>query len=271
MPRNSPRRAANRPVVALLTDFGCAGHHAGVLRGVVMAGNPNAVPVDLSHGVPPGDVELGAWMLRWCWRHFPCRTVHLAVVDPGVGTARRALAAAAGGVFFVGPDNGLLSLALRDAGEARVVSLPAAAASGSLSATFHGRDLFAPAAARLTRGAALAQLGEPISDWVRLPEPVVRSIGPGKLAGEIIAVDHWGNLVTSLTAPLLARERIGARAVVRVRRRVIRGVGATYADAKPGFLVALINSNGHLEIALNGARADEFLRASRGARVTVTA
>lgn len=271
MARSSPRRAVSRPVVALLTEFGCAGHHAGVLRGVVIAGNPEAVPVDLSHGVPPGDVALGAWTLRWSWRHFPRGTVHLAVVDPGVGTERRALAAAAGGMFFVGPDNGLLSLALRDAGEARVVSLRSPVATGILSATFHGRDLFAPAAARITRGAALADLGEPVDDWVRLPEPVVRRLGPGKLAGEVLAADHWGNLVTSITAAALARERIGGTAVVRVGRRVIRAIRGTYADAKPGSPVALINSNGHLEIAVNGARADGILGASRGARVTVTA
>lgn len=271
MPRSTPRRAASPTIVALLTDFGCAGHHAGVLRGVVLAGAPDALPVDLGHGVPPGDVALGAWLLRWSWRHFPPATVHLAVVDPGVGTARRALAAAAGGMFFVGPDNGLLSLALDDAGDARVVSLPASAGVGPLSATFHGRDLFAPVAARLARGAALADLGEPVSDWVRLPEPVLRRIRPGTLAGEVVAVDHWGNLVTSITAPALARERIGARAVVRVGRRVIRAIKGTYADAKAGSPVALVNSNGHLEIAVNGARADETLGASRGARVTVTA
>lgn len=271
MPRSSPHRNPSRQVVALLTDFGCAGHHAGVLRGVVLAVNPRAVPVDLCNGVTAGDVALGAWTLRWSWRHFPPGTVHLAVVDPGVGTPRRALAAAAGGQFFVGPDNGLLSFALRDAGDARVVSLPGAGAEDGLSPTFHGRDLFAPVAARISRGAGLTGLGEPVTDWLRLLEPQVRRFAPGRLAGEVVAVDHWGNLVTSLTAPDLARERIGSNATVRVGRRAILGIGRTYADAAPGAAVALINSNGHLELAANCARADEVLGAGRGSRVTLTA
>lgn len=270
MRRPAPCRNADSRVVALLTDFGCAGHHAGVLRAVLLSGNPRAVPVDLCNGVPAGDVALGAWMLRWSWRRFPPGTVHLAVVDPGVGTPRRALAAAAGGQFFVGPDNGLLSFALRDAGDARAVALPLPAGP-ALSATFHGRDVFAPAAARISRGARLAGLGAPVADWVRLPEPTVRREGPGRIAGEVIAVDRWGNLVTGVTETDLARDRIGSRATVRIGRRVIRGIRCTYADAAPGAPVALVNSSGHLEIAVNRGRAAEVLAAGRGARVSVSA
>jgi S-adenosylmethionine hydrolase len=268
-PAAATRRTGSRRVVALLTDFGAASHHAGVLRGVVLAGNPDALPVDLSHGVPAGDVALGAWTLRFAWRYFPSGTVHLAVVDPGVGTSRRALAAEAGGQHFVGPDNGLLSLALRDAGGARVVALPQAGVD--VSPTFHGRDVFAPVAARISRGEELAGLGKPVVDWVRLPEPAVRRLAPGRVAGEVVAVDPWGNLVSSLTRTDLTRDGIGPRATVRVGRRVIRGIRRTYADAAPGTAVALFNSNDHLEIAVNGGRADELLRATRGTPVTVTA
>lgn len=269
-PHPAHRRSTEPGPVALLTDFGLAGHHAGVLRGVVLGLAPGARLVDLSHGLPPGDVALGAWTLRWSWRWFPPGAVFLAVVDPGVGTARRAIAAAAGGRLFVGPDNGLLSYALADAADARVVALAPPLPGTVISATFHGRDLFAPAAARLALGDPLDLLGAPIDDWLRLPEPPVRRAGPGRLEGVVIAVDHWGNLVTSLTAKDLARARIGSDAVVRIGRRVLRGIGRTYADAKPGGAIALINSNGHLEIAVHGARADEALGAGCGTTVRIS-
>jgi hypothetical protein len=264
-----PSRGAEARAVALLSDFGCAGHHAGVLRGVVLGLAPDACVVDLCNGIPAGDVDLGAWTLRWSWRCFPAGTVHLAVVDPGVGTARRALAAAAGGQFFVGPDNGLLSRALSDAGDADVVGLRLPAAT-AMSATFHGRDLFAPAAARLVRGEPLARLGAPVVDWVRLPEPVVRRVGPRRLQGEVIAVDRWGNLVTSVTERDLAEAGVGADATVRIGRRPIRGLCRTYADREPGRPVALVNSNGHLEVAVNGGRAAAVLGSERGEVVNVS-
>ncbi len=267
-PRPNPPARADRGLVALLTDFGTAGHHAGLLHGVVLGLNPAARLVDLSHGIPAGDVALGAWTLRWSWRWFPAGTVLCAVVDPGVGTARRALAAAAGGRFFVGPDNGLLSYALADAGDAAVVTLPAPDPQ-TLSATFHGRDLFAPAAARLSLGLPLARLGRPAGDWVRLAEQAARRVAAGRLAGEVIAVDRWGNLVTSLTAADLAREGLGGRCTVRVGRSAIRGIRGSYAEARPGGRLALINSSGHLEVAVNGGRADETLGAGRGTTVRV--
>lgn len=270
MPRRAPGRSADTAVIALLTDFGCAGHHAGVMRGVVLGLAPGARLVDLSNGVPAGDIAHGAWLLRWSWRHFPAGTVHLAVVDPGVGTPRRALAAAAGGQFFVGPDNGLLSYALRDAGKAAVVRLTPPAVAGGPSPTFHGRDLFAPAAARLSLGQTLERLGAPVADWLRLPEPVVRRTGPRRLQGQVVAIDHWGNLVTSVTERDLARAGIGAGAAVCVGRRVIRGLCRTYGDAEPGTPVALINSNGHLEIAVNSGRADAILGSAPGGIVRVS-
>jgi hypothetical protein len=269
MPRRPPPCSVRPGVVALLTDFGQEGHHAGVLRAVILGGNPAARPVDLSHGIPAGDVVLGAWTLRWSWRWFPPGTVHCAVVDPGVGTPRRAIAAAAGGQFFVGPDNGLLSYALANAGRPAVVALSLPAAGSDPSATFHGRDVFAPAAARLSLGATLESLGGPITDWIRLDEPIAQRSAPGEFEGEVVAVDRWGNLVTSLTADLLPQRGINDNTRVRLGRRLIRGVRRTYAEVPRGTLTALINSNGHLEIAVNGGRADAVTRAGRGAIVRV--
>jgi hypothetical protein len=265
MSSRASRRNADTRVVALLTDFGSAGHHAGVLRGVVLGQAPRVRLVDLCNGVPAGDVDFGAWTLRWSWRYFPAGTVHLAVVDPGVGTPRHALAAAAGGQFFVGPDNGLLSRALSDAGNAAIVSLAPPDGARGVSSTFHGRDLFAPVAARLALGEPLGRLGSPATDWVRLPEPLVRRTGRHRLQGQVIAVDHWGNLVTSVTEGDLAQAGIDSGATVRIGRRSIRGLSRTYADEKVGRPVALINSNGHLEIAVNCGRADALLGATRGA------
>ena len=271
MPLRPPPCSARPGVVALLTDFGQEGHHAGVLRAVILGGNPAAKTVDLSHGIPAGDIALGAWTLRWSWRWFPPGTVHCAVVDPGVGTPRRAIAAAAGGQFFVGPDNGLLSYALADAGRPIVVALEMPAAGSGLSATFHGRDVFAPAAARLSLGAPLESLGGRIADWVRLDEPRAQRIAPGELEGEVLAIDRWGNLVTSLTADLLPRGVGIENARVRLGRRVIRGISRTYAEVPRGALAALVNSNGHMEIAVNGGRADALTGVGRGALVRVRA
>jgi len=192
------------------------------------------------------------------------------VVDPGVGTSRRALAARAGGQLFVGPDNGLLSYALCDAGSPVVVSLPLPAAASGSSSTFHGRDLFAPAAARLSSGEQPTGFGEMIGDWVRLPEPLVRHAGPGRLEGEVIAADRWGNLVTSVTAQDLNEAGIDRNATVRIGRRVIRGIRRTYADERAGGAVALINSSGHLEIAVSGGSAAQVLGARRGSAIRVS-
>lgn len=255
--------------MALLTDFGREGHHAGVLHAVILAAHPCARIVDLSHGIPAGDVELAAWTLRWARRWFPPGTVHCAVVDPGVGSARFALAASAGGQFFVGPDNGVLSYALADAGRARLVSLPAPKGAAA-PATFHGRDVFAPAAARLSRGEPLAALGPPLDSWVRLRERRPRPLGPGRLEAEVIAADRWGNLATSATAADLARAGIGGTARIAVGRAAVRGILRFYAEVAPGAALALVNSDGHLEIAVNGGSAAERFKAARGTRIRIS-
>jgi len=264
-------RRARPPVVTLTTDFGLAGHHAGVLRGVILAACPGAQVADLTHGIPAGDVEAAAWALRWSWRHFPAGTVHCVVVDPGVGSPRRALAARAGGHAFVGPDNGVLSLALGDAGRLAGAVAIAPPPSPRISWTFHGRDLFAPAAARLAAGTPLARLGRRVTDWARLPHRPVRRDGPGALEGEIVAVDRWGNLAANITEEDLRTAGLGDGVEVRVGRRTILGLRRYYAEARPGEPVVLLNSDGHLEIAVNLGRADALLGARRGTAVRVSA
>jgi hypothetical protein len=216
--------------------------------------------VDVTHGIPAGDVAAGAYVLGRTWRAFPEGTVHFAVVDPGVGSDRRALAAEVAGHRFVGPDNGLLSRVLT-AGAARVVALPVDAAA---SPTFHGRDVFARAAARLLTAEPLAALGTLVSDPVLLPPPRLERRGD-VVVGEVVHVDRFGTLVTSVPGTAVAgggTVRIGSRAVI---------VRTTFADVAPGTAVAFVGSGGTLEIAVRDGRADEVLGVARGGEVRVTA
>src|SRR3712207_234825 len=182
------------PVITLLTDFGTADGYVAEMKGVILTRAPDVTVVDVTHDVSPQDVECGRLALARYWRRFPPGTVHLAVVDPGVGSARAALAIESDGRWLVGPDNGLLSPALLVAG-ARAVILPVPATAAP---TFHGRDVFAPAAAALAAGARLDALGSPALDFVvrRTPEP--RRLSDGSIEGQVITVDRFGNAITNL-------------------------------------------------------------------------
>lgn len=263
-------QAARPALVTLTTDFGLAGHHAGVVKGVILDANPAARLVDLTHAIPPGDVREAAWTLLWSWTYFPPGTIHLVVVDPGVGSPRRPLAARAGGHSFVGPDNGVLDPVLAAAGDAEAVAIDVRVPYHRLSSTFHGRDVFAPTVGRLSLGARLRSLGDPVADPVRLELPRPRSTAPGVMEGEVIAVDRWGNLVTSLTAEALGEGGVRRSAAIRVGRRTVHGIGAYYAQAAAGAPIALINSNGHLEVAVNRGDAAKTFHARRGTRVLVS-
>jgi hypothetical protein len=261
-----------RPVVTFLSDFGHDDWFVGVVHGVIHERAPEAHVVDLSHSVPPGHVVRGAFMLEAAAPDFPARTVHLAVVDPGVGTARRALAVAARGQFFVGPDNGLLEWALAAPGaEARALTEPRHFRP-NVSRTFHGRDVFAPAAAALARGERLAALGPMVADPVRLPVHAPHRYGDA-LVGRIVFLDRFGNALTDLTAASLAGA-FGAGAAdaefeVSVLGRRIRGLARSYGDAPVGTLVAILGSSGRLEIAQVGGAASERLGLGEGDAVSV--
>ncbi|OYV62319.1 MAG: hypothetical protein B7Z72_15275 [Gemmatimonadetes bacterium 21-71-4] len=216
--------------------------------------------VDITHDIPPGDVAAASYVLGRAWRAFPRGTIHLAVVDPGVGTERRALAAQVGGHGFVAPDNGLLSDVFA-AADARVVRLPIPAAA---SRTFHGRDVFAPAAARLVRGTSLADLGTPVSDLVHLPPRRLRTEGADTI-GQVIHVDRFGTLVTNVPGAAAAPGsalRVGSHTVA---------LAATFADVPPGSPVAYVGSGGTLEIAVRDGRADQVLGLGRGIEVRASA
>jgi len=258
-----------RPVIALLSDFGTHDHYVGVMRGVMLDICPDAALADITHEIQPQDVLGGALELGAAFKYFPAATVLLAVVDPGVGSARRGIAAEAGGRFFVAPDNGLLTAVFKDAPPARVVELKEPRyALPDVSRTFEGRDRFAPAAAWLARGVDLAALGPELPSWqlLAIPEPVATD---DRIVGEVLRVDRFGNLVTNIDRQTFDRLAHGSATEVRAPGHSATQIVANYSEADTGSLCALFGSTEHLEIAVSGGNAAERLRLGRGAQITV--
>ncbi len=254
------------PVVALLTDFGTADGYAAEMKGVLSSLAPGTALVDIAHDVAPGDVEAAAWVLGRVWRRFPPGCVFLAVVDPGVGGDRRAVAAQIDARWFVGPDNGLASRVLETADARLALAIdPGRIAGGPVSPTFHGRDLFAPATAALSVGREPVDLGPALdpSTLRRLPSVAARRTGRA-VRGAVAHVDRFGNLITNIPAAA-----VGPSALVEVGGIELSGIRATYEQVAPGRLVALIGSGGTLEIALRGGSAAGELGVGRGAEVSV--
>jgi S-adenosylmethionine hydrolase len=244
--------------ITLLTDFGTADGYVAELKGVLVSLAPGAPIVDLSHDIPPQDIAMARLTVARYWRRFPIGTVHVVVVDPGVGTTRAAIAIASEGRLLVGPDNGVLSPALFSI-DARVVQLPI---DPMASATFHGRDVFAPVAARLACGVPLEQIGEPYSGAVRLRTPPPRRDAHGLLHGEVLTLDRFGNIVTNL----MTRDVSGMVKICGRAARLVR----TYGDASRGELVALVGSSGFVEIAVREGSAAQLLGVERGAAVVLS-
>ncbi|HKV72004.1 MAG TPA: SAM-dependent chlorinase/fluorinase [Gemmatimonadales bacterium] len=233
--------------ITLLTDYGVTDSYVAEVKGVLLTAVPDATLIDVTHQVPPGDVRAAQFLFARSWRRFPEGTVHLVVVDPGVGTARRALAAEAAGHFFVAPDNGLLTSLPEDA---EFVSLPV---PPSAAPTFHGRDVFAPAAARLAMGVSLDELGDLIDDVHRSPLPEPRADGVA-LLGEVIYVDRFGTLVSNIRA-----EDVEAGVRITVEGKDVGSLRRTFGDVEPGQLVAYMGSGGEVEIAVRGGSAARLL------------
>lgn len=248
-------------LITLLTDFGTRDPFVALIKAVILGRCPDAQIIDSTHELAPFDVAAGAFWLERSWRWFPPNTVHVAVVDPGVGTSRQALAVRAHGQFFVGPDNGLLIAG----DEVRVIDA-ARWALPSPSRTFHGRDLFAPVAAAVANDPGVFSSLGPIAK-TRVP-PLLRpaSCAPNRVTGEVILRDRFGNLMTNIEAEELAAF---ANPRVEIGFRTLPLLG-TYADSAPGEVLALINAFGVLEIAVHGGEAAEKLGLGAGAQVVVT-
>ena len=251
-------------IVTLMTDFGTGDGFVGEMKGVILSRCPEARVVDITHMVEPGDVVGATWILERTWSRFPGGTVHLVVVDPGVGTDRVALAARVAGRWYVGPDNGLLAATLGPAERAYRID-PRAMELPPPSMTFHGRDVFAPAAAWLAAGEDPAGLGSPMDPEAlirgSLPEPV--RVGES-VRGEVLRVDHFGNLITNIPGGW-----VSPTALVEVGGEVISGLRTHYGTVEHGELLALVGSGGTLEISVRSESAAARLNVGRGASISV--
>jgi S-adenosylmethionine hydrolase len=271
-------------VIALLTDFGTNDIYVGVMKGVMHSICPQASFIDITHHIQPQSVRQGAFALLNAYRYFPQGTVFLAVVDPGVGSTRRPIALYAGGYTFIAPDNGILTYVLSEMSDVRIVELTNTDYQlKQPSNTFHGRDIFAPAAAHLAAGVAFSELGQPLESTFSLPMPQLE-VGR-QVVGEVMHIDRFGNIVTSIgqlrwvsedrltlyprfggdkerSVPVLAHD-----AVVTIHGLTINSLSHAYSDTARGYLLALVGSDGHLEIAINQGNAATRLDVSIGDRV----
>ena len=253
-------------IVTLTTDFGVQDLFVGVVKGVILGINRVATLVDITHGIPPQDIPTAALVVDAASRCFPPGTVHVVVVDPGVGSEQRNIALACRGQYFVAPDNGVLTAVLADNPGIAVSLEETGFFRNPASTTFHGRDIFAPVAAYLSRGTPLTSFGPTVTGLVcaDLPQPTVSSTA---IDGQVLMVDHFGNLITNICSAALGA--LGANVQIAIGSERIAGIQPSYAQAPPQALLAAINSFEVLEIAVNQGNAAEQLQAGAGTPVRV--
>lgn len=260
-------------LITLLTDFGDRDYFVASMKGVILTLNPHATIVDLSHQVPPHSVEDAAYLLKSCYRYFPEGTVHVAVVDPGVGTRRRPLVVRTSLFYFLGPDNGLFSYIFSEEDEVEVLEIENQQVRlDSVGHTFDGRDLFAPAAAWLTTHQPFEALGRRIEKWVTFPliEP---KMGKDGLVGKIVYVDHFGNLISNFTLKHVDAVRSTASSEglgLQIAGHRVDGLVASYAEGSKIKPSALINSNGAIEVFIKEGNAAQRLKVGCGAEVILS-
>lgn len=262
---------ADRPIITLLTDFGWGDGHIGVMKGVILAINPDCRIVDLAHHCTPHDVMGAAFVLGQTYTFFPPGTIHVAVVDPGVGGARRPLVLEAGDYLFVGPDNGCFTLVLKQEEGVRAYELTEERFRlPRVSQTFHGRDIFAPAAAHLSLEIAPEEMG-PVVDiheltTLAIPDPLLDGEG---IQGEVIWVDHFGNLVTNISQEILGEFAPNGMVEIEIKGERVRGLKTSYEEGEEGEIIALWGSAGFLEISLKERNLHRDLGWGRGEKVWV--
>jgi S-adenosylmethionine hydrolase len=257
-----------QPIISLTTDFGLVDYYVGTLKAVVLGICPRATLVDVCHQIHPQAVRQAAFILAAATPYFAPGAVHLVVVDPGVGSERRPIAVQTARASYVAPDNGVLSLALiQDPPRAAVHLTAPQYRLPQVSATFHGRDVFAPAAAHLACGVDPLEMGEPVplADLVTFPLPEPERQPDGSWMGEVLHVDHFGNLITSFQSPIPTTQH--PHLSVEIAGRQIPRLSRTFADVPPGELVAYIGSSGHLEVAVREGNAAAVLGVGIGAPV----
>lgn len=243
-----------QPILTLTTDFGASDHYVGAMKGVILGICPRAQIVDICHQVAPYAIAEGAYVIAQAYECFPKRTVHVVVVNPGVGTARRPILVEAAGQFFIGPDNGVLSMVYsRQKHRVRLIANQAYFRQ-PVSSTFHGRDIFAPVAAHLAAGAAPARIGKLIQDYLQPDFLNPQRTGERMWTGRILKIDRFGNIVTNFHIRDLPDVDF-----VTIGRRKISTLARTYAEGRPGELILIVGSAGYLEVSVNQASAAQQL------------
>lgn len=266
-------------IITLTTDFGTSDAYVGIMKGVILSINPNVQIVDLTHAIPPQDIYEAAFSIFAAHSYFPKGTIHIIVVDPGVGSDRQAIVSRTGGAFFVCPDNGVLSYLLQNVENGDEQSIDSVAIQNNayylseVSNTFHGRDIFAPVAAHLSLGVSLDDIGPPVQTLVQLPIPVPELTG-GTLTGQVVKIDRFGNAITNISETAIARLKSASTGgiptyEIRVGSVRLHRFNRAYAESGIGKPLAIIGSSGLLEIAINGGSARESLGIKWGDPVVV--
>lgn len=262
-----------RPIITLTTDFGDSDYFVPAMKGVILSINPEATVVDLSHRIKPQDIFDGAFLISHACPMFPPGTIHCVVVDPGVGTSRRPIVVAAEDHYYVAPDNGVLSL-IYERSE-NIMTIHATATHyfrSEISQTFHGRDIFAPLAAWISRGIQLSNFGETITDFTRFKSPLARAEGPNQIKGTVIKIDRFGNCITNISPHAIPgffeQERPPIK--FRVGTTTIQKICNAYSEAEGSSPFIILGSIGNFEIAMNRGSVAESLQITRGTEVDVT-
>lgn len=259
-----------KPIITLTTDFGEGSRYVAAMKAVILSIDPQARIVDLTHAVPAQDVRAGAIALAETTPLFPPDAIHVAVIDPGVGSQRRIVYARIGTQQYVAPDNGLLGLLASHTGPSKIVSLDEPQFwRQPVSSTFHGRDIMAPVAARLALGLEPDQLGRPVEQLLALPWPEVQKVA-NRIEGEVVEVDSFGNLITNITRDMLQGVPTDETVAITCDEHQTQGIFSTYSDQPPMTLIAVVGSGGRLELAIVDDNASKMLGVRAGAPVVVT-
>jgi S-adenosylmethionine hydrolase len=275
----------NQPIITLLTDFGLSDAYVGTMKGVILSYCPRTQLIDLTHDIQPQNIRQAAYVLLTAFRYFPPHTVFLVVVDPGVGTEREPIAVVTNYGTYVAPNNGVLSYILPHVQvQHTAVIQNADYFFPNASRTFHGRDIFSPAAAHLANGVPVTELGPAVPELVKLPDPLL-DINPGRIAGQVLHIDHFGNIITSIGSltwqspdTLQLSPQFGSQVPIEISAptcrvligtEIIQSIRPTYGTVDPGALVALVGSSGQLEIGINQGNAAQTLEVKLNDRVTL--
>ncbi len=259
----------NRPIITLTTDFGLSDHFVGVMKGVILGIQPSAQVIDISHGVRPFEIVDGAYTIAQAYRYFPKKTIHVVVVDPGVGSARRPLLAEMAGQYFIAPDNGVLSMVFaREKPKVRHITSDRYFLH-PVSRTFHGRDVFSPVAAHLAAGVTPAQFGQRIEDYLRASFDKPTQTGSQTWTGTILKADHFGNLATNFHIDQFPSIRTHAFSL-KTGSQAIARLALTFSECPPDQLFAIVGSSGYLEVAASEGSAAKLLGCGAGSPVELT-